>query len=127
MEIANFLASIWGLYLVFMPLSLLVNPKHIKNIFSVMENEASAYICGTICFILGTATVLLNNTWAYDWKTIVTVLGWVSIIKGLFLLFWTQGAINFYSRVKDKEWLSFGLLALSFVGLVSVYFGFVGK
>ena len=79
METANFLSAILGLFLVFIPLSLLMNPKKIKTLFSAMENDVTAYTCGVVSFVLGSATVLLNNVWAYDWRTLITIFGWILI------------------------------------------------
>jgi hypothetical protein len=127
MQIVNFLASLWGMVLVFVPLSLLINPKQIKGLFAKIEDEASTYFCGIIAFTLGTATILLNNVWARDWKVIVTVIGWVAILKGLCAMFCTDKFIKMRVSIKDKEWLSYAILAVLFLGLVCVYFGFVGK
>ena len=127
METANFLSAILGLFLVFIPLSLLMNPKKIKTLFSAMENDVTAYTCGVVSFVLGSATVLLNNVWAYDWRTLITIFGWILIIRGLVLMFWQEGALMFIRKVKDKERLSYALLAAVFLGLILVYFGFVGK
>ncbi len=127
METANFLSAILGLFLVFIPLSLLMNPKKIKTLFSAMENDVTAYTCGVVSFVLGSATVLLNNVWAYDWRTLITIFGWILIIRGLVLMFWQEGALMFIRKIKDKERLSYALLAAVFLGLILVYFGFVGK
>jgi uncharacterized membrane protein len=127
MDTPNFLASLWGMVLIIVPLSMLINPKRIKDFFSKMEDENSVYGCSIICFIIGTATVLLNNVWAYDWKTIVTILGWVAMIRGLLGLLWTEGVIKFCAKIKDKDWISYVVLAALFLGLIIVYFGFIGK
>lgn len=127
MQIVNFLASIWGMFMVFVPLSLLINPKQVRGLFARVENETTAYVWGIVSFILGAGTVLLNNVWAKDWKTIITVIGWAGILKGLCMMFCTERTIKMSAKFKDKEWISYALLVAVFLGLVCVYFGFVGK
>lgn len=127
MEISNFLAYIWGIFLIVAPLSLLINPKQIKNLFELAKNEAHLFICGTISFTIGIITALLNNSWVYNWKSIVTIFGLAAVIKGCFLLFWPDEAVKFHSRIENKEWIFYLLFAAVFVGLFTVYFAFIGK
>lgn len=127
METANFLASTWGLFFVIVPLSLLVNPRQLKEIFLAAERDLTLYIRGVLAFILGSATVLLNNVWEKDWKLLITIIGWVAIVKGLASMYYPEGAKRMIARMKDKEWVSYLLLAGVFLGLVLVYFGFTGK
>lgn len=124
MVTANFLISLWGMFLVFVPLSLLINPQRIKKLISAMENETTVFVCGTISFVLGTATVLLNNVWATkDWRTILTVIGWVMIIRGLVSIFMPEACIEMMQKIKDKEWTSYAVLGALLLGLVCIYFG----
>lgn len=127
MEISNFLAYVWGIFLIVVPLSLLINPKQIKNLFLMVENEAKAYYSGIISFLVGIITILLNGGWAYSWKALIAVLGLLAIVKGCFLLFWPEQGVKFYNSIKDKEWIFYLLFAAVFVGLFAVYFGFFGK
>lgn len=126
MEIANFLAEVWGMLLVIIPLSFLTNSKMMKELFMMAEKETAAYTEGVLSFFLGVATVLLNNVWAHDWMTIVTILGWLALLKGLFLMFWTSQAIAWEKKIKGASWFSYALLVSIVIGLALVYFGFVG-
>lgn len=127
MQISNFLAYIWGIFLIVMPLSLLINPKKIKSIFEMAMNETTVYYNGIASFIIGLITLFLNNSWNYNWKSIVTVLGLASLIKGCFSLFLPQEAARINGRMKDKEWIFYLLFAAIFIGLFTVYFAFIGK
>ena len=127
MEISNFLAYVWGIFLIVIPLSLLINPKQIKNIFELAKDETSMLIGGIISFVIGVVTVLLNNSLAYDWRIIITILGLFAIAKGCFFLFWPYKAIEFHNKITDKEWIFYLLFAAVFIGLFTIYFGFLGK
>ena len=127
MGISNFLAYLWGVFLIVIPLSLITNPKQIKNIFELAKNETALFIGGIISFTIGIITVLLNNSWAYDWKIIITILGLLAVAKGCFFLFWPDKVIKFYSRMADKEWIFYILFTAVFFGLFIIYFGYMGK
>jgi hypothetical protein len=127
MGIANFLATILGIFLVTVPLSLLVNPRQLKNIFSAFENEFLVYSHGMVLFLLGIVIVLLHNVWILNWDIIVTIAGWLFVAKGLFLLFFTKDAVELTKRMKDNKYLAYFLLIVFFLGLKFLYFGFIGK
>jgi len=47
-----------------------------------IKNEELYYFSGAIAFVADVAIVLHHNLWVADWRDIITVLGWVSIVKG---------------------------------------------
>jgi len=124
MQTANFLASIWGLFFIAVPLSLLINPKQIKRLISALENEVSVFVIGIIAFVWGTLTLLLNNVWEYNWRTIITIIGWAAILKGLCFLFMPEHVLKMIAKIKDKDWVSYAVLVAVFIGLVIAFFGF---
>lgn len=127
METAITLAKLWGLFLVVIPLSLLLNPKMIKELFSSMEKEITVYVSGIVCLLLGSVTVFFNNTWQKDWKTILTVIGWLFVLRGLASLFVTPMVAKNCSKMKEKEYTSYIVLAILIIGLILAYFGFSAK
>lgn len=127
MNTVNFLALVWGFPIVAVTLSMLISPKRIRELFSTVEKETTAYLTGIVTFTIGLMTVLSNNTWEKDWRTLITVLGWLTIVKGLTWIFMPQKCIAMMNKIKEKDWISYAVLVLLFVGLVAVYFGFTGK
>ena len=127
MLVSNFLAALWGTFFVIVPLSLLIKPERIQEWISVIEKSVIAYISGIVCFILGTATIMMNNVWEKDWKTLVTVLGWLAVLRGIMFIFWTEESIRFCQKIKDKNWIQYVVFAVLIVGLASTYFGLTGK
>lgn len=124
MAIVNFLASIFGLSFIVVGLSLLISQKEVKKIIESFENETTLFLFGILSFIIGTAMLLNYNVWAKDWKVVVTILGWVTLVKGLISLFLPETTIKYLKKAKDCSWLSYGLVAVVVVGCVLVYFGF---
>jgi len=47
------------------------------------EEKAITVSTGYITFLLGLVTVILHNLWASDWRVVITVLGWVTLLKGI--------------------------------------------
>jgi hypothetical protein len=90
MEIVNFLAELWGASIIIVALALLINPKNIKTLFHLAEDDRMLLLVGMINVVLGIALVLTYNTWDYSWKTIITALGWAVILRGSLILFFND-------------------------------------
>ena len=45
------------------------------------------YLNGLISFVAGLAIVRVHNRWTRSWSVIVTLLGWIVLVGGLFRMF----------------------------------------
>jgi uncharacterized membrane protein len=124
MILSNYLAEVWGISIVVICLSLLIKPEYLKKIFSEIENETSMFFWGFITFVIGITMVLAHNVWAKDWQVIVTLLGWISLIKGLTLLFCPKSLVKFAKKMENASYLPFALIIGVFIGLAVTYLGF---
>ena len=124
MALSNFLAEVFGFFFVIVSLSLLINPKNLSKLFSSAEDEACLFYTGLAAFVAGIAIVLSHNVWVYDWRVAVTILGWLSLVKGGFTLLWPDLTKELVNKFEEKEWISFALVATVFLGLALVYVGF---
>jgi hypothetical protein len=127
MDTVNFLASVIGLTWIAVALSLLLNAKMMRELFMMMEKETMSYVKGIADFVFGVIVVLwTGNVWGSSWMTIITVIGWLGILGGIFMMFWPAKAVKWMMKMKDSAAMSYLLLVLVIVGLVLVYFGFAG-
>lgn len=124
MALVNFLSLLWGISLTAVCLAMLVNEKYLKNIFDKVEQEIVLFGAGLISFVIGLAMVLSYNVWAYDWRVIVTILGWLALIKGLSLLFIPQQVKNLVIKFENATFLPYVLIVAVFIGLIITYLGF---
>jgi len=124
--LSNYLAQILGISMVVIPLALLIREKHLKRIFSSVETEECLLCWGLISFVIGIAMVLAHNIWVANWQVIVTILGWVALLKGLAILFFPDFTRAWTKKIENKQWLPIALVIAVFIGLVITYFGFKG-
>ena len=78
----------------------IVGPTLIVMVFSEMRLWNSTlydtqivpliYLNGVLLFVAGLAIVKSHNIWIYGWQTLVTIIGYVVIIVGLFRMFFPQ-------------------------------------
>lgn len=124
MALSNYLAEVWGISIVIISLAVLANPKYLKRLFAEIENEATMFFWGIISLVIGIAMISAHNVWAKNWQVIITILGWLSLLKGLHLLFWPENAKKWAKKIENAPFLPFALVILIFIGLIITYLGF---
>jgi len=94
MDLAIFLARFWGsLFMILGAMS--IGAKFLGRIIEYTENKTITISTGYITFLLGLATVVAHNVWVWDWRVTITILGWVTLLKGI-------EKIGFPERVNKK-------------------------
>lgn len=82
MDISIFLARFWGSLFIILGLSS-VAAKFLGRVIQYTEERAITISTGYITFLLGLATVVAHNMWVADWRIAVTILGWITLLKGI--------------------------------------------
>jgi|SRR3989344_4469693 len=125
MEIVNFLALLWGFILVIIPLSFLVNSKNTKTIFHIIEDEKMLLFVGMISTVLGIVSIVTYNIFDKSWQILITLLGWIILIKGVVLLFAPKIIVNVYRRFgEDNILIPIKLLLTIVIGCFLLFMGF---
>lgn len=82
MEIAVFLARFWGsLFIILGGMS--IGSGFLGKVIGYTEEKTITISTGYITFLLGLATVVAHNVWVPDWRIAITLLGWVTLFKGI--------------------------------------------
>ncbi len=120
----NSIASVFGpLFIIVGIWNLLFNEK-IKKVVSCFEKNPSAlYQMGIINLILGLSIVNSFNIWMWNFELLVTIMGWLFIVRGILVFFYTKGMIKL---IKTSEKLSTigGIIAIFWgIGLCYIAFG----
>lgn len=127
MEISVVLARVWGLYLLIFVLSFLLNKKLYSHLLDAMGKESIMYVTAFFALLIGVVTVSLNNIWAFDYRGLITVFGWVSIFKGVICLVSPEFTAKAIKRVKVGEWFYAYVIVGIIVGAYLTYVGFVSQ
>ncbi|MBU1084555.1 MAG: hypothetical protein ABIG55_06660 [Candidatus Omnitrophota bacterium] len=87
MESSVFIAKLLGPFLLVVGLGMLLSRKAYDSIIKdFLVSPALMYIGGIMALIVGILVVLKNNIWVMDWRLIITITGWGSLLKGALLL-----------------------------------------
>ena len=126
MDISIFLAKFWGWYLLIFFVVLSFNPKRIKQIFEDLKDQKFLIITAFIAIIIGLLTILVHNIWVPNWKLIITLLGWISLLLGLSLFSFPKKTIKFLGVLNMKLIQTiYTLLFLIGILLLNVAYGIV--
>jgi putative exporter of polyketide antibiotics len=84
-----FLSKLVGLYCILVALSMMTRRQAtLETVTAILQNPSMMLILGVITLVAGLAMVLAHNVWSGGTLTvIVTVIGWITLIKSLFFLF----------------------------------------
>jgi hypothetical protein len=84
-----FLSRLLGLYSVLVGLAMVAHRQAmVETIKAMVHNPPVLYVVGVMALAAGLAMVLGHNVWSGGvLPVIVTLVGWLSLIKGLLILF----------------------------------------
>ena len=82
MNIANTLAVLMGTTLVILGITVFNKPYFNAVMTDLANSKGLVWITGLITFVMGMVIVALHNVWSADWRVIITLLGWLTVIKG---------------------------------------------
>ena len=120
----NFLAELWGICIVVVSFALLVRESHLKKLYASIESEQGLFLWGVISLVIGVSMVLTYNVWVWQWQLIITILGWISLIKGLALLLMPESVKKYTKKMETSQYVPYALVIAVIIGLVITYFGF---
>jgi len=82
MDITVFLARFWGSLFIILGLSS-IGTNFLGRVIKYTEDKSITISTGYITFLLGLASVVAHNLWVTDWRITITLLGWVTLLKGI--------------------------------------------
>jgi len=120
------LAKLFGLYFIALGIAGIFNPKRIGKLYQLMmQNDALLYLGGIIALFIGAFVVSVHNIWIASWPVIISIIGWISLIKGFGLVSCSGFAksLSFMYEKSASFYRGIGLILL-LIGLFLTYHGF---
>ena len=81
-EITIYLARFWGSLFIILGLSSIL-AGFLGRVIKFTEDKAITISTGYITFLLGLFTIVFHQLWVWDWRVSITILGWVTLFKGI--------------------------------------------
>ncbi len=124
MELSIILARWLGLYILIATPSIIIHRKHLQKIIDDFSgNLALIYLSGFFHLIFGVLIIVIHNVWVADWRVLITIIGWLGIIKGLTRLYIPEKLPKLIKIFTEKT-LIFWCVVFTLIGLYLTYIGF---
>ena len=126
METSIFIARIFGLCYLILGAGLLFNRKAFQQVMGdFCKNAALVFFAGMFTLVIGVVIILTHNIWVANWTVIITIIGWLGLIKGIWIIVFPNTVSKFMQAYQKNENLliihSIGALIF---GAVLTFFGF---
>jgi len=124
MDLSTFIAQLLGLIYVVVGFGILADQGRYRALFDdILRSPHFMYLSGLLSLIAGFLIVTFHSIWVKDWPLIITLIGWLALIKGMLILVTPKIVLR-----RARFWLQrmqlAGMLTLV-LGLILGYFGFV--
>lgn len=119
--ITRIFATVWIAF----GLGMLMSPKFYKEeIGKLLVTPSFIFLSGFLGIIFGVIITTTHHYWENDWRMIITIFGWIALIKGILLIIAPKQAEGFrYSLLKPENTKKIAYLLLV-LGAVFGYLGF---
>jgi uncharacterized membrane protein len=120
MDKSRFLAKAIGAYLLIVSLSMFINMHSFVHLINEMtRNEPLMFVTGFFTLIIGILLVLSHNVWEWDWRVIITLIAWLTLLKGASIIFHPAMLYTYTATINY-----IGATIDVILGIILCYFGF---
>jgi uncharacterized membrane protein len=126
MPTSIFIAKLLGPIFVLVGIALPLKRQMFRTIVQEFIQSATLlYLAGFFGLLGGLALVLTHNVWVLDWRLIITLIGWITIVRAVITIFQPQWIVMAGTAILRRHIIFLGAaMANLIIGLVLSYFGY---
>jgi hypothetical protein len=127
MQTSIFLARLLGPLFLIVGASILVNPSAFRTLAGeVVRSVTLVYLFGLMDFAAGLAIVLTHNVWLLHWPVLITLVGWLLLIRGAVRVLLPETIMGYAAKlIGNKQLILTAGVVSGLIGLVFCYYGYV--
>src|SRR5690242_14650619 len=123
MDISIFLARCFGLYILIFAAIWILRPKSFETVLqNIIASKGLIGFSGMFSLLLGLAIVIIHPIWGWDWRVVITILGYLMIIQGIIRIAFTEKLEDIANKAIEYKWVIVGFWIV--LGIFLTYFGF---
>jgi hypothetical protein len=125
MQTSLFLAKLLGPPLLIVGIGILINRDYYLALTrQFVGSPPLMYLGAVVGMVGGLAIILVHNVWAADWRVLITLIGWIHIVRGAATVLFPKKMTEFAARITARAILISTAVPL-ILGAVFVFFGYV--
>ena len=127
MQTSIFLARLIGPALLIVGIGILLNQTYYRGMTKeFVASRPLFYLAAVIGVLAGLAIVLVHNVWVLNWRVLITLFGWINLLRGAASIVLPEQSFAFGGRMMAGKNMPMipGVVAL-LIGLTLCYFGYV--
>jgi hypothetical protein len=127
MQASIFLARLLGPALLIVGIGVLLNQSYYRAMTTqFVASKPLFYLAAVIGVVAGLAIVLVHNVWTADWRVLITLLGWINLLRGAATILLPEQSYAFGGRmIAGKHMpMAAGVIA-ALIGATLSYFGYL--
>ncbi len=119
------LAQLLGLFFTVLGIGFIFNRDHIRKVMiSIAENHAIQLVAAIVPLLFGGYIVIVHNDWVSNWTLIVTIVGWLIFLAGVFRAVFPSFWVARIKHINSTVPVGVVGAVMLILGLVLLYFGF---
>lgn len=124
MELSYLIAKIFALFFVAVGLSVVLGNLDVnKMVKSFQDSPALMIMSGFMMVVTGGLMIQYHNLWVKDWRVLITIMGWATLIKGVVFIAFPSLMPIVGSKFKNVNVQPLGFVIMA-IGLGFGYLGF---
>jgi hypothetical protein len=125
MPTSIYLARLIGPVFVVVGLSAIVNPQGYLDVATgIIGDAALLYFSCVLGLLGGIALVLAHNVWVADWRIVITLLGWLSVIESAAWILAPRPLARFFGPMLTQPMPVIAGVVVLILGAILCYFGY---
>lgn len=123
-SISILIARMIGIIYLSVAISMVLNKVFYKKIIDDLFNNAGlTYISGFFTTIMGFLIINYHNIWVLEWVTLITLIGWIALIKGISIIIFPTYVHKISKSIINSS-INIIPIIICILGLVFLYIGF---
>ena len=129
MATSLFIARLLGPLIAIVSVALLGNPENYRAILNeFIQSPALCYLAGFFGLLGGIALILVHNVWVADWRLVITLIGWVTIVRAVMTIFWPRWIPAIGKQLLESRHVLTGTAVVGLIlGAVLSGYGYLGR
>jgi len=122
MDISVVIAQVGGIFFIVTGVAMVANSKGVAGaIEESVAHKGVVFMWGLLALLVGAVIVVLNNAWTSGLPLLITILGWLALAKGAFIMLAPDAAASLYRKFGKSGLLVFCGVVVFVLGVILLY------